>query len=709
MLRKITLIIGVYCSILSCNQQTRSAEKEGDSRPTNNLIDETSPYLLQHAYNPVNWNAWNDRALEEAKKQNKLIVISIGYSACHWCHVMEKESFENDSVAKLMNTRFVNIKVDREERPDIDQIYVNAVTLITGSAGWPLNVIALPDGRPVFGGTYFTKEEWLNVLHQTSSLYETDPQKVISFAEKLTEGVKKSDLIELNRKETPFEEVSLKRIVSKLKTELDFELGGRKNAPKFPMPSHLSFALRYATQLKDSELMNYLTTTLSNMANGGIYDQVGGGFSRYSVDEKWHVPHFEKMLYDNAQLVSIYAQAYKLTKNETYKIVISETLRFINEQMTSSEGAFYSSLHADSQNTNNELEEGVFYTWTKEELKQLLDDDYELFKDYYNVNQIGLWEKEHYILFKTKSDEEFTKTHPITLGSLQTKVKRWKKILSAKRSTRKAPRLDDKILTSWNALMLKAYLEAYTALGNKEYLEIALKNAYFIRDKQLQPNGQLMHSYKNGLSTIDGFSEDYAHVISAYIELYQSTLDRSWLNLAKDLMDYSIKHFLNEKNSMFYFTSKEVTNLITRKIEQFDNVLPASNSVQAINLYELGHYYYNDSYAQLAKQMLSNMNDGIETSPNAFTNWLKLYLNYTKPFYEVAISGSEAIHKLKKLNKTYVPNIIVAGATKDDTLPLLINKYTGTTTLIYVCVNGTCKMPVEQIDQALQIINKKDL
>ena len=707
MLRKNIILIGLCCLVLGCNQKTRSGIKEGGARPTNNLIDETSPYLLQHAYNPVNWNAWNDQTLEDAKQQNKLIVISIGYSACHWCHVMEKESFENDSVAKLMNTRFVNIKVDREERPDVDQVYVNAVTLMTGNAGWPLNVIALPDGRPVFGGTYFTKDDWLNVLNQTSSLYETDPQKVISFAEKLTEGVKRSDLIELNSKETPFEEVPLKNIISKLKTGLDYEFGGQKNAPKFPMPSHLSFALRYATQFKDSELMNYLTTTLNKMANGGIYDQVGGGFSRYSVDEKWHVPHFEKMLYDNAQLVSVYAQAYKLTKNERYKIIVSETLSFINEQMISSEGAFYSSLDADSQNAANELEEGVYYTWTKEELKQLLNEDYELFKDYYNVNENGFWEKGQYILYKTKSDQEFTKIHSVTLQSLQTKVKHWKNLLSAKRSTRKAPRLDDKILTSWNALMTKAYLEAYTALGNKEYLEIALKNARFIRDKQLQPNGQLMHSYKSGSSTIDGFSEDYAHVISAYIDLYQSTLDRSWLNLAKDLMDYSIKHFMNEKNSMFYFTSDEVPNLIARKIELFDNVLPASNSVQAINLYELGHYYYNESYSKLAKQMLSNVNDDIEASPAAFTNWLKLYLNYAKPFYEVAISGSEAGHKLKELNNAYVPNIIVAGAIKDDNLPLLINKFTETTTLIYVCVNGTCKIPVKQINEALKMIKNE--
>ena len=694
----------IFITGLSCKQNMKFTNHKNIK--TNSLINETSPYLLQHAYNPVEWYAWNNETMELAKKQNKLVVISIGYSACHWCHVMEEESFENDSVAKLMNDRFVNIKVDREERPDVDQIYVNAVTLMTGSAGWPLNVIALPDGRPIFGGTYFTKDEWLQVLEQTSSLFEINPERVISYAEKLTDGLQKADLIEVNKENVEFDDNKLKQIVSSLKTSLDIDLGGLKNAPKFPMPNHLSFALRYAVQFEDNQLMDYVLNTLDKMANGGLYDQIAGGFSRYSVDEKWHVPHFEKMLYDNAQLVSVYAQAYKLTKNENYKIIIEETLDFIAKEMTSKEGAFYSSIDADSKNIEGKLEEGVYYTWTIDELKTILDTDYELFRDYYNINDIGLWEEERYILYKTKTDKEFAQEKSISIEILHSKLKQWIKSLSNRRNKRNSPNLDTKSLTSWNALMMKAHLDAYNAIGEIKYLKIALRNAKFLKQKQLQSNGQLLHNYKDGISSIKGFAEDYALLISAYIDLYQVTLDQSWLDLSKELMDYSIKHFLNKENSMFYFTSNDVKNLIARKIEVFDNVMPSSNSTQAMNLFKLGHYYYNKSYTDLSKQMLNNVNKDLNTSPVAYSNWLELYLNFATPFYEVAISGEEAKNKLKELGANYIPNTIVAGATFENNLPLLTNKFVEDRTLIYVCVNGTCKMPLEQISKALKLIKK---
>jgi uncharacterized protein YyaL (SSP411 family) len=472
------------------------------------------------------------------------------------------------------------------------------------------------------------------------------------------------------------------------------------------MPNHLSFALRYAVQFEDNQLMDYVLNTLDKMANGGLYDQIAGGFSRYSVDEKWHVPHFEKMLYDNAQLVSVYAQAYKLTKNENYKIIIEETLDFIAKEMTSKEGAFYSSIDADSKNIEGKLEEGVYYTWTIDELKTILDTDYELFRDYYNINDIGLWEEERYILYKTKTDKEFAQEKSISIEILHSKLKQWKKSLSNRRNKRNSPNLDTKSLTSWNALMMKAHLDAYNAIGEIKYLKIALRNAKFLKQKQLQSNGELLHSYKDGVSSINGFSEDYALLISAYIDVYQATLDQSWLDLSKELMDYSIKHFLNKENSMFYFTSNDVKNLIARKIEVFDNVMPSSNSTQAMNLFKLGHYYYNKSYTDLSKQMLNNVNKDLNTSPVAYCNWLELYLNFATPFYEVAISGEEAKNKLKELGANYIPNTIVAGATFENNLPLLTNKFVEDRTLIYVCVNGTCKMPLEQISKALKLIKK---
>jgi uncharacterized protein YyaL (SSP411 family) len=705
MCKKIVYLILLFVTFINCSQSSGTGAKKKGAK-SNDLIKETSPYLLQHAYNPVDWKAWNDESLQLAKDQNKLIVISVGYSACHWCHVMEEESFENDSVAKLMNENFINIKVDREERPDVDQIYMNAVQLMTGSGGWPLNCITLPDGRPVFGGTYFTKAQWTKILEDMSSLYNKDPEKVIAFAENLTEGVKNSDLIRINKEKVPFNKEQLKSIVSQLKKSLDYNNGGQKRAPKFPMPSNLNFLLRYSFQNNDKNLQEYVLTSLTKMANGGIYDQIGGGFSRYSVDERWHVPHFEKMLYDNAQLVSLYSKAYQLTKNEAFKTIITETLNFVDKELTNTEGAFYSSLDADSETLQGDLEEGSYYVWSKAELKELLENDFDLFKAYYNVNAIGKWENEHYILYKTKTDEAFMASNDLNAQELHSKLTEWKIKLNTARHSRKRPRTDDKVLTSWNALMLKAYVDAYRVLGEQTYLDKAIKNAIFIKENQINKDGALFHNYKDGKSTIDGFSEDYAHVIAAYIELYQATFNEQWLKAAKELMDYTIVHFLNKESSMFYFTSDRATNLIARKMEVLDNVITSSNSELAQSIFKLGHYYSKKTYINLAKQMLRNVNEDIEKAPSGYTNWLVLYLNYANPYYEVAISGLEAQSKLKELDRSYLPNILISGSHKNSNLPLLENKFIEDETFIYVCVNGTCKLPVETADKALDQILK---
>ena len=705
MLKKIVGLILLSITVISCSQSNRPVVKKNEKK-SNDLIKETSPYLLQHAYNPVDWKAWNDESLKFAKEQNKLIVISVGYSACHWCHVMEEESFENDSVAKLMNENFISIKVDREERPDVDQVYMNAVQLMTGSGGWPLNCITLPDGRPVFGGTYFTKTQWTKILEDMSTLYKNNPEKVIAFAEQLTEGVKNSDLITINKEEVPFNKKQIEPIVAELKKTLDYKNGGQIRAPKFPMPSSLNFLMRYSFQNNDKNLEQFVFTTLTKMANGGIYDQIGGGFSRYSVDKRWHVPHFEKMLYDNAQLVSLYSRAYQITKNESYKTTVTETINFIDKELTQKEGAFYSSLDADSKTKDGILEEGVFYTWTKDELRAALGNDFDLFKSYYNINAIGKWEKDQYILFKTKTDSQFIKANAITLKELHLKVSEWKIKLYNLRATRERPRTDDKVLTSWNALMCKAYVDAYRVFGEQSYLDRAIKNGTFIKENQIQENGALFHNYKDGKSTIEGFSEDYAHTISAFIELYQATFNEQWLNTAKELMDYAIMHFINKESCMFYFTADTATNLIARKTEVLDNVIPSSNSVLAENLFKLGHYYADKTYTHFAKQMLSNVNEDIEKSPSGYTNWMVLYLNYANPYYEVAISGPEAQTKLKELDATYLPNVLISGSLKNSDLPLLENKFIDNETFIYVCVNGTCKLPVNKTYKAKEQILK---
>jgi uncharacterized protein YyaL (SSP411 family) len=673
---------------------------------TNDLINETSPYLLQHAHNPVNWNAWHDEVLAKAIAQNKLILISVGYAACHWCHVMEHESFEDIEVAQIMNDNFINIKIDREERPDIDQVYMNAVQLMTGKGGWPMNVIALPDGRPVWGGTYFQKDQWMSALEQISELYVKNPEKLIEYADKLEHGLKSMDLISLNSEEAVFTNEFIEKSLDKWSSQFDHREGGMKRSPKFMMPNNYHFLLRYAYQNNDEKLQKFVNHTLTKMAYGGVFDQLEGGFSRYSVDVKWHVPHFEKMLYDNGQLVSLYADAYLITKNELYKTTITETLDFVKNNLTNDEGAFYSSLDADSNNASGKLEEGAFYVWKKEELKTLLESDFELFSDYYNINVYGFWEHDNYVLIRRDDDESIIKKYNITETELLQKKNNWKSILLKERNKRDKPRLDDKSLTSWNALMLKGYVDAYRVLKNPEYLAVAEKNAHFIINKQLREDGGLNHSYKEGKSTINGYLEDYATTIAAFLDLYEVTLNETWLNTARDLANYSFDHFFDEKSKLFYFTSNMDASLVSRSVEYRDNVIPASNSIMAKNLFKLAHYFDNQHYSKTARTMLNNVKPEIVDYASGFSNWLDLMMNYTNPYFEVAISGKDVMQKLNELHQTYLPNILIAASNKESNQPLLQNRYVEDETLIYVCVNNSCKLPVIETAEAIKLLKE---
>ncbi len=669
---------------------------------TNKLIEETSPYLLQHAYNPVDWNAWNDGTLALAKKENKLIIISVGYAACHWCHVMEQESFEDVEVAKVMNYNFINIKVDREERPDIDQVYMDAVQLMTGSGGWPMNVVALPDGRPIWGGTYFKKEQWISALDQITKLYNTNPEKLKEYAEKLNSGMKSLNIVNFNNDEAAFSTEFISKAIGNWSRHFDHLKGGMARAPKFMMPNNYHFLLRYSYQLDDDKLKNYVNLTLKQMAYGGIFDQIGGGFSRYSVDDKWHVPHFEKMLYDNGQLVSLYADAYIITKNKLYKDVITETLEFVARELTGTEGNFYSSLDADSNNREGILEEGAYYVWKKDELKTLLKDDFELFSDYYNINGYGFWEHQNYVLIHKDDDASIQEKYKLSSKVLSTKRQAWKETLLTARYNRDRPRLDDKTLTSWNALMLKGNVDAYRVLGDRTYLETAIKNAEFIINAQLRSDGGLNHNYKNGKSTINGFLEDYATTIDAFISLYEQTLDLKWLLTARDLTNYTLEHFFDEKSHLFFFTSNTDADLVSRSIEYRDNVIPASNSIMAKNLYKLSHFFDNSHFSKTATAMLNNVKPEIQEYGSGYSNWLDLMLNYTEQFYEVAIVGTEVLNKISELNKTYIPNMIIAASLKNETLPLLENRFVENKTLIYVCENKACKLPVATIKEAFE-------
>ncbi len=669
----------------------------------NQLISETSPYLLQHANNPVHWKAWSKDSLALAQKNNTLIIISIGYSACHWCHVMEHESFENNEVAQTMNQHFINIKVDREERPDVDAIYMKAIQIMTGRGGWPLNIVALPDGRPVWGGTYFHKAEWISTLEKLNHIYQSNPEKMIEYAENLQLGINSLNFSNTEITSEQLNQKCIEPLVEKWQKSFDLDFGGMARAPKFMMPNNYKFLLRYGHQENKQDILDFVNLTLTKMAFGGLFDTVDGGFSRYSVDMKWHVPHFEKMLYDNGQLISIYADAYKLTKNLLYKEVIEKTLQFVSRELINNENGFYCALDADSLDRNGHLEEGAFYVWIQSDLETIINEDFPLFSQVFNVNEFGYWENNNYVLIQNQELKVIAKNNKIELSELKIKKKKWEKLLFDEREKRSKPRLDDKSLTSWNALILKGYIDAFKALGDEKYLAIALKNAHFIIDKLLLPEGNLLHNYKNGNANINGYLEDYCFVIEAFISLYEVTIDEKWLCISKQLTDYCFDHFYDETAQFFSFTSKNDDPLIATHYETEDNVIPASNSVMANNLYQLSIYFQNQYYESIGMKMLKKIIPNIDY-PSAYSNWLNVLMNYSEKQKELAICGDNALEYLSKINREYHPNLILAGANKISELPFLKDRFVENEMLFYVCQNQTCQLPTSYFNEVLNKI-----
>ena len=674
--------------------QNRQAQK-------NMLASESSPYLLQHATNPVNWFPWNDEVLERAKNENKLIIVSIGYSACHWCHVMEKESFEDQDVAAKMNEHYVSIKVDREERPDIDQVYMNAVQLITGQGGWPLNCIALPDGSPVYGGTYFQKDQWLQVIETLATIWKNEPQKLFDQAEQLKNGIYETELIHEPKEKTAFIREDLMNSINQWKHKFDTLYGGDDYAPKFPMPDNYKFLLNYAGLSNDDDTLEHVIRTLNKMASGGIYDHLRGGFARYSVDKKWFVPHFEKMLYDNAQLVSLYSKAYQLTRDNQFKNVVYHTLEFVNRELSAPEGGFYSALDADSEG-----EEGKFYVWSKKEITDILGDDTELFCDFYGIIAPGNWESGKNILFIHQSENELTEKYNIEPKEFRNIIQNCRSKLIQQQDKRSRPSLDDKILTSWNALMTKAFAEAYQVFADIQFLNQAIKNAGFIQNNLLKDDFRLDRSYKNGKSKINAFLDDYAFFMDACLELYQATFETHWLNLAHQLMEHVNKHFYDENSGMYYYTSDMDRALVARKMELSDNVIASSNSVMAKNLFKLGSWLENKDYHLQSEQMLTNILDQVYKYPKYYSNWGILLLWHSWPFYEIVFSGEKA-HELKtEWHQNFIPNHLTAGSKTKSDLPLLKNRWSPNETRIFVCKNNTCNLPVNQVKDALEQVKK---
>ncbi len=674
---------------------------------SNRLQYESSPYLLQHANNPVDWYPWGEEALHRAKEENKLIIVSIGYAACHWCHVMEHESFEDQEVAKAMNERFICIKVDREERPDIDKVYMDAVLLMSGQGGWPLNAFALPDGRPIYGGTYFQKSVWMQILHQLSDMYSKTPDKAMSYADNLYKAIQDVGNIKKIANHTTFQQGDIIDTLTNWLPQIDTKFGGRKTkANKFPLPMNNLSLLRASKLLhKDVSELAQSTyeaqkVTLEKMAFGGIYDHLGGGFARYSVDAYWKVPHFEKMLYDNGQLVSLYAEAYAAapsaakTQKDIYKRTVYQTLEFVERELTSPEGGFYSSLDADSEG-----EEGKYYTWAFEEIEELLGNEAKLFADYYNVHPFGNWEGKN-ILFILESEEDFAERWKLDVAEFKAKMETGRKTLLDRRALRVRPGLDDKMLASWNGLMLKGYIDAYKVFKEQRFLDIALKNGNFLLEK-LTEDGQLFRSYKEGKKSIQAFLDDYANVIHAFIALYEVTFNEKWMNAAIQYLTYVLTHFSDDQSGMFFYTSDQQEVLVKRKIETQDDVIPSSNAVLAHALLTIGLLTHQTSYRERAVQMLQNMRKNMMENPGWHSVWFQLFLRYTYPHFEVAITGPDAISLKSQMDEYYYPNLIFAGSTQQSGLPILANRVSGNN-MIYVCEDYSCKLPVNSPDQAIE-------
>ena len=676
---------------------------DDDMNKGNNLKDETSPYLLQHVENPVNWNPWDKKYLDKAKKENKLVIISIGYASCHWCHVMERESFQDSTVAKLMNDKFISIKVDREERPDIDQVYMNAIQLITGSGGWPLNVITLPDGRPIWGGTYFSKGQWISALKQISEIYETEPEKFISYAKRVQEGI--NTLNDVVMQTDSFENIDIDKYSKLLLKNIDEEFGGFNGAPKFMMPNNLNFLLRYSVQEKQEKSKDKILSTLDKMAYGGIFDHVEGGFSRYSVDERWHIPHFEKMLYDNGQLMSLYSVGYKISDKDLYKDVVYKIHEYIDSEMKDISGGYYSSLDADSKLDDGTYAEGEYYSWEKEELERIIGENFDLFSEYYNVNDNGFWEEENkYVLIRSISDIEFIYKNKLDSATFQKIKSEWIYKLKLAKIDKKKPSLDYKIITSWNGLMISGYVDAYKSFNDEIFKNEAINAGEFIFKNLIKKDGGLHHNFVNGKSKINGYLEDYATVIQASLDLYEVTLNQKWIERALNLSEYVLSNFSGVESELFYFTSSQDEDLISRSVEFRDNVIPSSNSIMAKNLFRLYHYFDKQEYYEKAQNMSLSVTAEFETYPSGYTNWFDLIYNFKSNYYEIAVVGENSIKQVEEINKKYIPNKLIIGSKSENNLPLLKNRYVEGKTLIYVCVNKACKMPTEDLDEALSLI-----
>lgn len=682
----------------------------------NRLQQETSPYLLQHANNPVDWYAWKPEAFERARKEDKPILVSIGYSTCHWCHVMERESFENDAVAAFMNEHFINIKVDREERPDVDQIYMEACQAISGSGGWPLNCFLLPDGRPFFAGTYYpprsmgNRPSWARLLEYMIHNFREEREKVEEQARRLTESIERSDELFLqgpgpDRSDRPADRDDLQQLYRRLETQFDGEYGGFGGAPKFPGSMSLKYLLRHHYYFGTPAALEQVRLSLDKMIGGGIYDQLGGGFARYATDRAWLIPHFEKMLYDNALLVDLLVDAWQVTHNPDYRRTIEETLAFIKREMTAPNGGFYSALDADSEGV-----EGKFYVWDKAEIEAVLGERSRIFCDFYGVTADGNWEG-HNILWRPHDENTFSRTHDIPPDELRQELKTSREMVLAARSTRIRPGLDDKIILSWNALQIKAYARAAAALDDDSYRREAVNNLHFLWDNFLKEDGEgFYHVYKDGRRQYDAFLDDYAFMIDALLAVYQLTFEAEYLEKAAELTEWVITHFLDQDSKLFYFTSRKQSDIILRRRDLYDSATPSGNSVMLANLLALSILFDRNDWREIAEAILTKVEDAVKKYPTSFANWAASLSTTVFPPPEIAILGKGAVKMAGDLSEHYLPgSITMISDRQNDEFPLLRGKSVADDTKIYLCQNYSCQLPVSNIERLLAQIEKTKL
>lgn len=686
---KSTCLIFFFTSLfLSCSQTQVIHLNQ------NNLGQETSLYLLQHAENPVHWQPWNETRFVEQNKAEKLLIVSIGYSSCHWCHVMEEETFEDERVAKMMNENFINIKVDREENPDVDHIYMTAVQLLTGRGGWPLNVICLPDGTPIYGGTYHTQTQWVQILERVQERYSQNPEQLLALAKKIKAGITAVNLIEVPENPKPFTASFFEKPMASWQQKFDLVYGGELQEQKFIRPAKLHFLRQYQSLAKDARLKSYLENSLKKIATGGLFDALEGGFFRYSVDPYWKVPHFEKMLYDNAQALGLYAEAYKQNPLALYKQTVEETMAFLDQRMVSQKGGYYAAIDAD-----NEEGEGRYYAFTRNEINELAADQIELFTAYYGVEWDDPFEEELYLLKKNELDESFVKANGLKTAFWNDVKKQWETNIKKIVSERNFPGIDTKIITSWNALTVNGMLSAAEAFEREDWLQKAESLFNFLIEN-VWIDQKLYHTLQNNRPKVEGFLEDYAFLAKAALELYKTTGAEKYLNWSKTLTEEGIANFEDPNSPFFIFKSKN--QLLSPIIAVDDGVMPSANAVMAQTLSDLGHLLNRKEYLELAEKMLQTIQPYLEESISDYSCWAMLYAQWAYPQYEIIIVGSKADMLTKEIKKRYLPNVLFQQSQNPSDLPLLKERFFEGETYIYVCQNNVCLRPETTVEKAIK-------